>query len=123
MTRRSERTSELIKREISRLLERKVNDPRLSELISVTEVTLSPDLKYAKVFVSILGNETNKKEVLEGFSAASGFLRRELASHLKLKYTPQLSFHYDDSIERGASLLKLMGQIGDNKQSQNKGSC
>ncbi|MEA3442111.1 MAG: 30S ribosome-binding factor RbfA [Chloroflexota bacterium] len=113
MTRRSERTSELIKREISSLLERKINDPRLNELISVTEVTLSPDLKYAKVFVSILGNETNKKEVLEGFGAATGFLRREVASHLKLKYAPQLSFYYDDSIERGANTLKLMGQIGD----------
>ncbi|MDY7018557.1 MAG: 30S ribosome-binding factor RbfA [Chloroflexota bacterium] len=112
MTRRTERTNELIKREISKLLEREVNDPRLSGLISVTEVSISVDLKHAKVFVSVL-TEDNKKEVLEGFNTASGFLRRELASHLKMRYTPQLSFHYDDSIERGTRLLKLMEGISD----------
>jgi len=112
MNRRSERTSKLIQREISGLLEREVNDPRLSKLISVTEVTLTPDLKHAKIFVSTLGSEiNNKEEMLTGFNNASGFLRKELASHLKLKYTPQLSFHYDDSIERGARLLKLMGEL------------
>ena len=116
MTRRSERTSQLIKREISRLLEREVNDPRLSGLISLTEVSLSPDLKHAKVFVSVLGNE-HKNDMLEGFNAASGFLRRALATHLKLRYTPTLSFHYDDSIERGARLLELMEDIEDTKQS------
>jgi ribosome-binding factor A len=112
MSRRSERTSKLIQREISGLLERQVNDPRLSKLISVTEVTLSPDFKHAKIFVSTLNSEINNKaEMLEGFNNASGFLRRELASHLKLRYTPQLTFHYDDSIERGARLLKLMGEL------------
>jgi ribosome-binding factor A len=112
MSRRSERTSKLIQREISGLLERQVNDPRLSKLISVTEVTLSPDFKHAKIFVSTLNSEINNKaEMLEGFNKASGFLRRELASHLKLRYTPQLSFHYDDSIERGSRLLKLMGEL------------
>jgi len=112
MSRRSERTSKLIQREISGLLEREVNDPRLIKLISVTKVTLSPDLKHAKIFVSTLGSEVNnKEEMLAGFNNASGFLRKELASHLKLKYAPQLSFHYDDSIERGARLLKLMGDL------------
>jgi len=112
MSRRSERTSKLIQREISELLEREVNDPRLSKLISVTEVTLSPDLKHAQIFVSTLGSEINNKEdILAGFNNATGFLRKELASHLKLKYTPQLSFHYDDSIERGARLLKLIGEL------------
>ena len=111
MSRRSERTSKLIQREISALLEREVNDPRLIKLISVTEVSLSPDLRHAKVFVSTLGNEINKEDMLAGFNKASGFLRRELASHLKLKYTPQLSFHYDDSIERGARLLDLIGRV------------
>ena len=111
MSRRSERTSKLIQREISGLLEREVNDPRLSRLISVTEVTLSPDLKHAKVFVSTLGSEINKEDMLEGFNNASGFLRRELAAHLRLRHTPELSFHYDDSIERGARLLKLISEL------------
>jgi len=111
MSRRSERTSKLIQREISELLERQVNDPRLSRLISVTEVTLSPDLRHAKIFVSTLGSKIDKEDVLASFNSASGFLRRELALHLKLRYTPQLSFHYDDSIERGARLLKLLGKL------------
>lgn len=111
MNRRSERTSKLIQREISELLERQVNDPRLSRLISVTEVTLSPDLKHAKIFVSTLGSKTDKEDMLASFNNASGFLRKELALHLKLKYTPQLSFYYDDSIERGARLLKLIGEL------------
>jgi len=111
MSRRSERTSKLIQREISGLLEREVSDPRLSRLISVTGVTLSPDLRHAKVFVSTLGSEINKEDMLAGFNKASGFLRTELALRLKLRYTPQLSFHYDDSIERGARLLKLIGEL------------
>ena len=111
MSRRSERTSKLIQREISGLLEREVNDPRLSKLVSVTEVTLSPDLKHAKIFVSTLGSKIDKEDLLAGFNNASGFLRKELASHLRLKQIPQLSFHYDDSIERGARLLKLIGEL------------
>ncbi|MFP3898685.1 MAG: 30S ribosome-binding factor RbfA [Dehalococcoidia bacterium] len=113
MSRRSERTGRLIQREISELLERQVNDPRLSRLISVTEVTLSPDLKHAKVFVSTLGSEMNKEDMLAGFNRASGFLRKELALHLRLRHTPELSFHYDDSMERGAKLLSLMRELTD----------
>ena len=115
MSRRSERTSKLIQREISALLEREVNDPRLSKFVSVTEVTLSPDLMHARVYVSTLGSEMNKEDLLAGFSKASGFLRRELAAHLRLRQMPELSFHYDDSIERGARLLELMSELSTQK--------
>ena len=115
MSRRSERTGKLIQREISALLEREVNDPRLSKFVSVTEVALSPDLMHAKVYVSTLGSEMNKEDLLAGFNKASGFLRKELAAHLRLKQMPELSFHYDDSIERGARLLKLIGELSTQK--------
>jgi ribosome-binding factor A len=105
----------LIQREICALLERDVNDPRLSKFVSVTEVTLSPDLMHAKVYVSTLGSETNKEDLLAGFNKASGFLRKELAAHLRLKQMPELSFHYDDSIERGARLLELMSELSAQK--------
>jgi len=111
MSRRSERMSKLIQREISALLECVVNDPRLSQFISVTGVSLSPDLKYAKIFVSTFGNEVSREDMLTGFDRASGFLRRELSSRLKLRHMPQLSFYYDDSIERGTRLLELIGQV------------
>ena len=114
MTRRSERTGKLIQQKISQVLERQVNDPRLSKLISVTGVSVSPDLKYAKIFVSTLGDETNKRDMLAGLNNASGFLRKELASHIKMRCIPQLSFHYDDSIERGIRLLELIGQVTTN---------
>jgi ribosome-binding factor A len=111
MSRRSERTGKLIQREICALLEREVNDPRLSKFVSVTAVTLSPDLMHAKVYVSTLSSEMNREDLLAGFSKASGFLRKELAAHLRLKQMPEISFHYDDSIERGARLLKLMSDL------------
>ena len=115
MSRRSERTGKLIQREISALLEREVNDPRLSKFVSVTQVTLSPDFTHASVYVSTLASEMNKEDLLAGFNKASGFLRKELAAHLRLRQMPELSFHYDDSIERGARLLKLMGELSAQK--------
>jgi len=115
MSRRIERLEKFIKQEISESLEREVNDPRLSNFISVTRVLVSPDLKYAKVFVSIVGDEVDKEEMLAGFNAACGFLRKKLASHLRVRYVPQLSFYYDDSIEQGAKVLKLIEQVRDTK--------
>jgi ribosome-binding factor A len=105
----------LIQREISGLLERQVNDPRLSKFVSVTEVTISADLKHAKVYVSTLASEINREDLLAGFNSASGFLRKELAAHLRLKQMPELTFYYDDSIERGARLLKLMRELNAEK--------
>lgn len=119
MTRRTERISSLIRREISDLLIEQVNDPRLSSLISVTEVYTTADLKQAKVFISTLGGETNKDEILEGFNAASGFLRRELGNRIRLRQIPLLTFHFDDSIERGTRILGLIDQIkSDGTQSE-----
>ncbi len=104
MAHRIERVNSLIRQEISRLLERHVKDPRLGNFVAVTEVSTSADMKYAKVFVSRIGNEKEKKEVLNTLAAASGFFRRELAGRLKLRYTPVLNFQWDDSIERGDHL-------------------
>jgi len=111
MTRRTERINSVIQQEISDLLREQVNDPRLTSLISITRVSTSPDLKHAKVFISALGDKVNKNEILHGFTAASGFLRRQLANRLRLKHMPELSFHFDDSIERGAEVLRLIKQV------------
>ncbi|MBL7209839.1 MAG: 30S ribosome-binding factor RbfA [Dehalococcoidia bacterium] len=111
MTRRTERVNNLIRQEISQLLWRQVNDPRLASFISVTRVSTSPDLKHAKVFVSSMGDKTSKSEILQGFTAASGFLRRELAERLTLRHIPQLSFHFDNSIQRGAEVIRLIEQV------------
>ena len=119
MTRRAERISNLIRQEISELLQEQVNDPRLSSLISITQVNTSPDLMQAKIYVSILGDKTDKNEMLQGFKAASGFFRRELSRRLALRHVPELSFHFDDSIERGSNILHLIEQISsDNAENE-----
>lgn len=111
MAHRIERVNNLIRREISELLQCQVKDPRLGNFITVTEVSASPDLRYAKIFVSCISSEGEEHEVLSGLAAASGFLRNELARRLKLRRIPELSFQWDDSIERGTHLLKLIDQV------------
>ena len=111
MSRRLERLNHLIREEISELLQRQVKDPRLSGFITVTRVSTSSDLSHAKVFISIMGDEREKREALEALANASGFLRRELGPRLTLRYIPELSFHRDDSIEQGAHVLELISQV------------
>jgi ribosome-binding factor A len=110
-TRRIERVNELIREEISELIRREVKDPRLDSFISVTEVVTSPDLRHARVFVSIMGTDEEKQQVEKGLIAAKGFLRRELGERLTLRYTPELTFQLDDSIERGSRLLQLINEV------------
>ena len=116
MVHRIERVNSLIRQEISQLLQRQVKDPRLGNLISVTEVSTSADLKFAKVFVIRVGGEEEKAETLSVLTAASGFFRREMAKSLKLRNIPELRFYWDESIERGDHLLQLLDGIstGDN---------
>ena len=111
MTHRIERVNHLIRQEISLLLQRQVKDPRLGGLVSVTEVVTSPDLKHARVFVSRIGSEEEKKETLGALVTASGFLRKELARRLSLRYIPKLDFHWDTSIEQGAHILELIDRV------------
>ncbi|MHB8085628.1 MAG: 30S ribosome-binding factor RbfA [Dehalococcoidia bacterium] len=111
MTRRTERLNHLIQIELSDLLRKHVNDPRLNRLISITEVSVARDLKTAKVSISALGDNLDRKEIIKGFVSASGFLRRELAHRLNIRITPELSFEFDDSIERGVKLVSLIENV------------
>jgi len=111
MTHRIEQVNKLIRREISELLQRQVKDPRLGSFVAVTEVSTSPDLKYAKIFVSCIANEEEKQDTLSALAAAAGFFRNELARRLKLRRIPKLSFQWDDSIRQGDHLLQLIDQV------------
>ena len=111
MSHRIEQINSLIRQEISELLQRQVKDPRLEFFIAVTGVSTSPDLKYAKVFVSYLDSGEGKQKTLDALASASGFLRKELSRNLRLRRIPELSFHWDDSIERGDHLLRLIDQV------------
>lgn len=105
-TTRMGRINEEIQRELSSLM-RTVKDPRVTGMISVTAVDTTADLKYAKVYISLL-DKTNAKEVLRGLKSASGYLRRELGRALNLRATPELEFVHDDSIDKGAHILELL---------------
>ena len=118
MTRRVERVNSLIRQEISQLLQRQVKDPRLGSFVSVTEVDTSSDLRSARVFVSCIGGEEKKEEILQVLVAASGYFRGELAKRLKLRYSPQLNFQWDDSIKRGAHILELIDRVN---ETENRG--
>jgi len=111
MSHRIERVSSLMRQEISGLLQRQVKDPRINQFVAVTEVSISADMKYAKVFVSCMGSEEEKKTMLKGLGAASNFLRKQLSKRLRLRRIPELNFEWDDSIERGDHLLQLIDKI------------
>lgn len=111
MTHRIEQVNKLIRREISDLLQRQVKDPRLGNFVAITAVSTTSDLRHAKAFVSYIGNEEKKAEILSVLAGASGFFRNELAKRLKLRRIPELSFHWDDSIEHGARLLELIDKV------------
>ena len=100
------RINEEIQRELAALIPT-VKDPRVTGMISVTAVEASPDLKQAKVYISLL-NKGDSEQVLKGLKSASGYLRRELGQALRLRYTPELSFFRDDSIDKGAHILELL---------------
>ena len=111
MSHRIERINQLIRQEISELLQREIKDPRLGKFIAVTEVVTSPDLRYAKVFVSSISTKEEKKDALDALAGAARFLRKGMARNLRLRYIPELSFHWDDSIERGDHLMQLIDRV------------
>ena len=115
MAHRIERVNSLIRQEISELLRRQVKDPRLGSFISVTAVATSSDMRHAKVFISRMGSKEEKQETLSVLASASPFFRRELAGRLKLRRIPELSFQWDDSIERGDHLSRLIDEVISNK--------
>ena len=100
------RINEEIQRELASLIPN-VKDPRVSGLISVTAVDTTPDLRYAKIYISVL-DKSDCAQVLKGLKSASGYLRRELGAALQLRYTPELTFVRDDSIDQGAHILDML---------------
>lgn len=111
MSRRTERLNHLLRQEVTELLQREVKDPRLAVMVSVTRVSVSADLHHARVHVSVMGSEEEKKGLLAGLHAASGFLRRELAGRLTLRHTPELTFVYDDTMEKAGKVIQLIDQV------------
>lgn len=108
---RPSRVAHEIQREISSILARGIKDPRIKGFITITGAKVSPDLREATAFVSIHGEEAVRRETLEGLRAAAGFLQREVAHRLKLRYTPHLRFAYDQSVEEGDKIERLLREL------------
>ena len=100
------RINEEIQRELASLI-RTVKDPRVTGMISVTAVETTPDLKFAKIYISVL-DKSDCAQVLKGLKSAAGYLRRELGRALNLRNTPELTFVQDDSIDKGAHILDML---------------
>ena len=113
MNQRAQRVSEQLKKEVSSIIMDEIKDPRIG-FVTVTSVEASNDLRHAKVYVSIYGDEIQKDESLEGLKKATGFVRREIGKRIKLRYTPEIEFKFDNSIEYGDKINKLISKMKNN---------
>ncbi|WP_024620652.1 30S ribosome-binding factor RbfA [Metaclostridioides mangenotii] len=113
---RTARIAEEIRKVVSTMLISGVKDPRINSMVSVTDVEVTNDLRYAYVYVSILGGDQHS--TLLGLKSAGGYLRRELGKSIKLRYIPEIIFKFDDSLERGMYMEKLINSV--NKKSSDK---
>ncbi len=107
---RMDRVNEELKKEISSIIDLKLKNPNITGIISVTKVKTSPDLKYAKVYISLL-NCKSKKNTLEGLKNASGYIRSEIARNVNLRYTPELVFEVDDTMEYSSRIENILNEI------------
>jgi len=112
---RPERVAERIKREAADILESQIRDPRVTGMVSVTDVEVTQDLSYARIYVSVLASSTPVDDVLRVLQSAAPFVRRQLAPRLELREVPQIRFVLDDSIERGARVDELLRKIAEGK--------
>ncbi len=100
-----------VQKELSKLITTEIKDPRISPLTSVVAVEVAPDLKTAKVYISVLGNEEQRQDTLRGLKSAAPFMRSQLAKNINLRNTPELKFVVDQSIEYGVNMSKLIYDV------------
>lgn len=119
--RRVSRVAELIRREVSQMLLNGIKDDRVgSGMVSVTDVDVSGDLQHAKIYVSIYGTDEAREETMAGLKSATGYVRSELGSRVRLRRTPEVIFLEDRSIERGNKVLSLLNQIKDRQKPESQ---
>jgi ribosome-binding factor A len=111
--RRSDRVAEAIREEVATFLAEDAKDPRITGLVTVTGVEVTRDLRHAKVFVSVMGTETDRASTFEGLASASGHLRSRVGRALRLRLAPEISFRPDESIAHAARIEDLLAKIKD----------
>lgn len=115
MTKRTERVGDQIRSEISDIIARRLNDPRIG-FVTVTAVEVSEDLRHAKVFVSVYGDDKVKIQTMKGLKSASGFIRGEIGHRLRIKFTPEIVFNLDTSMEKAEHILSILEEIEKGEQ-------
>ena len=108
---KNQRINGEVQRELSRIISREIKDPRINPMTSVTDVIVTPDLKFCKAFISVLGDAESAKETFAGLQRAAGYIRRELAKSINLRNTPELIFVMDNSIEYGIEMSKKIDEV------------
>ncbi len=120
-SRRVEKVSAFIRREMSELLMNEVRDERLQQtMITITEVEVSGDLQYCKIFVSLFGRETEKADVLSALEAATGFFKGELTRRLKMRRAPEIVFKLDRGMEKAASVMEVLSKLEDERKTKDQ---
>ena len=117
---RSDRVAEEIRNEISGIIPN-LKDPRVKGIVSITRVDVSKDCRYAKVFVSVLGNEEELSDVIKGLKSSAGYIRRELAGRMSLRYTPEITFEADTGIVRARRTLDVLESISHSEKEESNG--
>ncbi len=116
---RVQKLAELLKEEISELILKEVKDPRIG-FVSITKVDVSEDLRHAKVYVSVYGSDKEKEETMQGLKDATGFIRKLVGNRLTTYHTPEILFRYDDSIEHGVYISKLINEVREEDKKRQK---
>lgn len=114
---RIRRVAGQMKKDLSQIIIKQIKDPRVSAMTSITDVQLSRDLRHASIYVSIYGSDSEKEETLQTLVRASGFIRSEVGRRIRLRYTPEINFYLDNSIEYGAHIEKVLKSL---KEEDNK---
>ncbi|MDD2446090.1 MAG: 30S ribosome-binding factor RbfA [Clostridiales bacterium] len=115
---RTNRISEEVRKIVSELILNGLKDPRISSMTTVTKVEVTRDLSFAKIYISVLGNEEEKSETIKGLNSAKGFIRKEIGNNIDLRYSPEPIFHLDESIEEAIRMSKLIDEV--NKEAVNR---
>jgi len=112
---RSTRVADLVHKEISEILMRSIKDPRIG-FVTITRVSMTEDCRLAKIYFSIMGTDEERRQSLNGLESAKGFIRKELGSRIRLRYTPELVFLFDPSIEYAIHIEEVIQQIRGKKE-------
>lgn len=107
---RQRKVQELLVQEISEIVRRELQDPRVG-FVTITDAEVTTDLRYAKVFFSVLGDETQRAESTKALNRAAGFIRSAFASRAQMRFVPEIRFEFDTSVERGARVSQLLAQV------------